>query len=215
MKKIISKLFIAGIFVMNNHPGLSQVTISGPSCILPGITYQYNIQGSWDSASTMQVCITGGVLIAGSGTSTCTTNNKVISDVLVTWNSVSSGSLAVTSNKGNTNLSVNIISPLNAGTIASGIKSQMINTGTTPVSISCSVATGGACSPAYTYQWQESPNSVSWNDILGATSKDLKFSAAIIETKYYRRKTIETVSGTIAYSDVAMIGAIVTIPTLK
>jgi hypothetical protein len=215
MKKTLVKIFIVAFCSLEGQHVLSQVTITGPFCILPGITYQYNIQGSWDSASTMQVCITGGVLIGSNSSSGCTTGNKVVSDVLVTWNNVNSGSLNISSNKGNTNLSVNIISPLNAGAIGGSVKSQMINTGTTPVSISCSVATGGACSPAYTYQWQESPNSVSWNDISGASSKDLKFSAAIIETKYYRRKTIETVSGTIAYSDVAMIGAIVTIPTLK
>ena len=39
---------------------LSQPTISGPTCVVPGVVYQYTIKGSWKASSTMQVCISGG-----------------------------------------------------------------------------------------------------------------------------------------------------------
>ena len=173
--------------------------------------YQYNIQGAWDSTSTMQVCVTGGVL-NGNGSNQCTGHGGILSEVLVTWSGASDGSISVSSSKGNGQLNVRLTSTLNPGSISNEFKSQSINSGNTPNSIICTVSTGGSCSPSYVYQWQESANDLKWSDISGATNQNLNFSNPLMETTYYRRKTREIVSGTVAYTDFVIVNTIVTAP---
>ena len=45
-----------------------------------------------------------------------------------------------------------------------------ITSGTSPGELDCSPASGGACSGAYSYQWQSSPNGTTFTNISGATS---------------------------------------------
>jgi hypothetical protein len=193
----------------------AQITISGPTCVVRGTIYQYKIQGGWDSLSTMQVCINGGLITEKKSSSSCTIMGKVLGAVSVVWSSDTIGSVNVTSSKGNAILNVSITSLLNGGTISMDLKSQSINFGLLPTTISCSVPTGGACTPNYLYQWQASSNAVDWTDLANNNGENLSFTIPLKETKYYRRRTKETVSGNIAFSDVAMVATIITSPDQK
>jgi hypothetical protein len=183
-------------------PAWSQVSISGPACVMPGAPYQYLINGQWDSASTMQVCANGAVILGS--TNTCTANGSPVAAVSVTWSAgLGVGGLSLTSTSGNATLSVTITRPLQAGAIDTGGQTQNIGFNLAPVNIPCGPDTGGACKPVYTHQWQSSPDNVHWTDISGATGQNLTGIAAQKQTIFYRRKTVETVTGGIAYSNSA------------
>jgi hypothetical protein len=201
-KKIYIKIAWIMIFSSCFH-GFGQVSISGPSCVVPGTTYQYNIIGPWDSQSTMQVCITGGS-IPSSG-STCSGTGAPLSFVLVNWTAGSNNSIQVTSSKGNSNLNVTVTTPLLGGTINSSTKSQSINYSAVAPGINCSASSGGSCTPNYSYQWQHSLDAVSWTNISGAASQNLSVIGSLKQATFFRRKVIETASGTISYSDVAFV----------
>jgi hypothetical protein len=205
MRKIISLSVLA---ISLSVPGLlpGQVTITGPTCVTTGTVYQYNIQGPWDSTSTMQVCITGGTIADSSITGHCTAENGApLAAVRVSWNDLSGGSLSLTSSKGSASLEVNLVSGLQPGAIDSAVLVQEIDSGSIPQAIACSPARGGACSPGYDYQWQQSSDAVSWSDIPGATAENLEFSTGASQGGFYRRKLTERASGTIGYSDAASV----------
>jgi len=186
-------------------PMMAQVSIKGPGCVIPGIIYHYRIKGSWDSNSTMQVCVTGGVIRnKDSSTMTCTASGGFPLDgVIVIWSG--SGTIGVTSTKGNASFAVASTAVLHAGTIVASSRTQMIARKAVPAVIRCNPDTGGSCSPHYSYQWQQSLDRVSWVDILGAAGPTLSIAAPLTVTQFYRRKVTETNSGTIAYSDVASV----------
>ena len=54
----------------------------------------------------------------------------------------------------------------------------------TPATLNATAATGGS-GPGYTYQWQSSPNDLTWTDVTGANSLSYSPSALLINT-YYR-----------------------------
>jgi hypothetical protein len=204
MRKIIS---LSIFLICFSVPGLlsGQVTITGPTCVAIGTVYQYNIQGSWDSASTMQVCITGGTIADSSVSGNCTLQTAPLAAVRVSWSDPSGGSLSLTSSRGNASLHVNVASTLEPGMIDSSIAMQEVDSGGIPQPILCSPASGGACSPAYDYQWQQSSDAVNWSDIPRATAENLNFSSGTGQSGFYRRKLTERVSGTIDYSGLAAI----------
>jgi hypothetical protein len=190
--------------------GFSQVSLTGPTCVVPGITYQYRIQGNWDSTSTMQVCLSNGVIADSTGSSTCTpAAGAPLSTVLVIWSPGSNGSLSLKSKKGNSSISVKITSGLFAGGIDSVFLLQRIFKDSIPTSINCSPAGGGSCNPVYSYQWQQSLNNVSWSDIVGATGPNLSFGASVSQTTFFRRKVTETASGSISYSNAAVVDVLI------
>ena len=143
----ISVLFALLFFAIELN---AQFTITGPTCVTAGTQYAYTISGSWTNATNMQWCVTNGVITGGSGG--CRSGTP-LPQVFVTWNSASSGtlSLSTTNPNGSANKAVTISTTLVAGTISN--TSQTINYNTLPATLNCSVATGGNCAPAYTYQW--------------------------------------------------------------
>jgi hypothetical protein len=191
-------------------PAFSQPSVSGPTCVIPGTIYQYNITGPWDSTSTMQICLTGGTL--ASATSSCTGNGSPIAIVQVIWNTGSNGSLQLTSSKGNTTLNVNITSPLTPGNISVSTKSQLISYSGLASGINCSASTGGSCSPSYSYQWQQSADILTWTNISGATGQNLSLSSPLTQPTFFRRKVTENSSGSIAYSDVSLVDVQAQVP---
>jgi hypothetical protein len=204
--KNIARIFYLISLLAIPYFAFCQVALSGPSCVVPGITYQYKITGNWDSTSTLQVCITGGVIADTAGTNSCTpTGGAPLYSVLVIWNDTTGASLHIVSSAGNNTLNVMITSPLLAGSIDTLSSSQIIGYDSLPTGINCSVDTGGSCSPTYSYQWQASPNNVSWEDVTGSTSQNLGFTTPLTQTTYFRRKVTETVSGSIAYSGMAAV----------
>ena len=89
---------------------------------------------------------------------------------------------------------VTIYNDVVSGSISS---SQTICYNTSPLIFAGTNTTGGTGTTSY--QWENSDNSVNWNDITGATSKDYQ-STALTDKKYFRRKSINTCK--IDYSNV-------------
>src|SRR5450755_3428426 len=111
MKKEFS-IFFAALFILQYS--FCQVSISGPSCVTPGMVYQYNLTGNWDSASSLKICVTGGsILNAGSS---CQTSAPV-AFVKIIWNETANGTVSLSSDKGSANLSVTITDSLMPGRI--------------------------------------------------------------------------------------------------
>lgn len=183
--------------------GQGQVTVTGPTCVTPGTVYQYIIAGSWDSASTLRICVSGGK-IAGTGDS-CTANTTPVPFIQVTWDGAGSGSLNLVSSAGSAQLAVTIILPLSGGAIADSSRNITIGYDSTPPPVSCSPSSGGNCNPVYVYQWQLSIDNINWSDIDGATGVQLALTSGLFKTSYCRRKVTESGSGSTAYSDVACI----------
>lgn len=200
MQKLLL-LFFSLLFMSS---GYSQVTITGPACVLPGIQYQYHIGGQLDSSTSVQVCVTGGVI---SGTSdTCITDTSLY-QVLVTWNSdsITNGVITVTVGSAVQTLTVVGAPALSGGAIDSALKVQFVDSAAITPAITCSPAIGGACNASFLYQWQQSPDNLAWSDIDSATNENLSFSVQTQNTMYYRRRVLESTTGTIAFSDVAVV----------
>ena len=183
--------------------GYSQVSISGPSCVVPGVPYQYVINGSWNSSSTLSACVTGGSF--SSGVSCITSNGNVFSTVSVTWKDTSTLRLDLQSSSGNAALLPMRTQNLNGGTISQADRVKIFNAQVTSYTFHCDTASGGACIPVYRYQWQRSGNQVNWINIGGAISKDLVFNGTILVNTYFRRVTTELNAGTVAYSGSALL----------
>ncbi len=200
-----SRIFFFLLFI--HLTAISQPTITGPTCVMPGAVYQYTIKGSWKTSSTMQVCITGGNFRSkDTSLKNCTPQGGApLSSLLIAWNNPGTGSLSLSSAIGNSTLSVTIVSTLQGGTMDSSSKKQVIGYDSIPSMIICSADIGGSCSPVYIDQWQQSLDMVSWKDIQGATSLNLSVSAPLTQATFFRRKVTEKTSGTIGYSDIAFV----------
>jgi len=210
IQTLLLLIFVFGITVRC----FSQVALTGPTCVVPGIIYQYVITGNWDSTTTMQVCLSGGVIADSTDTTTCTpAGGAPLASILVIWNGGTSGSLTLNSTMGGASLTINITSNLLPGAIDSTATFQTIQYNSIPASVNCSMAAGGSCSPAYNYQWQQSPDAMSWTDLGGSTSQNLSFDSALTQTTFFRRKVTEAGSGTISYSNIVTIDVLITSPT--
>ena len=210
MVKYIFTLFVVAITGLFCNQAYSQVNISGPTCVMPGTTYQYSISGNLDSSSTMHVCINGGIIADTSIKGSCSGDGPPLSAVLVVWSNGNQGSLTVTSSKGNASINVNVTSSLATGLIdPASAQQNFYDTLSIPAVIHCSEGSGGSCAPSYSYQWQRSQDAMTWEDIPGVSGKDLSFSQPAVHTFYYRRKITENHSNTIGYSSMAVVNVIV------
>ena len=200
----MQKLILFCLFFLSLIKGYSQITINGATCVLQGTQYQYDIIAGQDSSTTVQVCITGGVL---TGTNDSCVTSAGIFQAQVSWNAsiTNNGTITVTIGSNTQTLNVSVSPQLSGGTIDTSIKNQFVDSTTIPATIACSAAVGGACSPSYTYQWQSSDDNLSWANIDSATSQNITFAAPLLQSGYYRRVTTEGVSKSIAYSDVAAV----------
>ncbi len=189
----------------------AQPSIYGPTCVVAGTTYNYSIQGTYDRSKSITWYITGpgGTLLQGYGNVTSSTSKSVtgtsIDNIVVKWTSSGSGSVSLScSPTSPSNVLVTIKNTLSPGTISSN-KTQTINYNVVPAGINCSLAANGACSPSFTYQWQQSTDNVNWSDISGQTTQNLTLTRRLLTTTYYRRKVLETTTNTFDYSDVATV----------
>ena len=193
------------VFFITTTQSYSQVAgnINGFNCVTPGVPYQYIFTGDVDSSLSIQVCVTGGLIAAD--LTACKTA-KGMTTVSVVWNdSATTGSIQVNYAGKTITRNVNITPLLYGGSISPDIKTQFVDSTNVPADIICAQSHGGGCSPGYSYQWQASKDFANWKDISGATGKNLKFANHIPRALYFRRKTTETNSGTIAYSDEAVV----------
>lgn len=181
----------------------AQVTINGPTCVSDGAIYLYNIQGNWDSTRDAKVCISGGILAELGGT--CS-SAAAFSYVKVLWSADSKkGVITLSQGAVQSSLSIDISEPLKGGIIDSAIATQILDTLTQPAVIKCSNAFGGNCVPVFDYQWQASDDETKWVDIPGATSQSLILKETLNKSMFYRRRVSESGSGSIGYSDVAIV----------
>lgn len=176
-----------------------QISIVGATCVLTGQEYQYNIQGNLSEGA--QLCINGGKIVGSS--STCITNLSS-GYVRVVWTG-SKGSITLTSSGANFSQQINVTTPLQGGTITSSTKKQFIGYEKSPSNISCTAPTGGACTASYVFQWQQSLDNLNWQNITGAMSQNLASISSLTQTTFFRRKTIDNNSGSIVYSDEAVV----------
>jgi hypothetical protein len=193
---------IYGLLILLPSVGFGQVTVTGPTCAIPGTIYQYVVSGPWDSTSAMQVCLTGG--LTADSSQNCTSNGQPRSFVLVTWDSAGIMTVQVNSSKGNSSITVTVTNPLSGGTIDSVTGAQTVAYDSVPGPVNCAPATGGACSPSYQYQWQQSLDMMTWQNINGDTIQNLSL-LQVTQSFFVRRQVTEVVSGTIAYSNVGVI----------
>ena len=181
------------------------IGVTGPQCVIAGPIYFYNIVGQWQPGSTVRVCVTGGTLVDSGAT--CAGGNGILSFVRVRWDSggQTTGTIAVTSSLGNISLSVSLTTPLSGGQINSSIANQSLDTSATPATLTAPSPTGGACQPAYVYQWQQSADNVVWVNVAGATGAQLSFPGPLTHTGYFRRLVTDNAANIQAYSNVAVI----------
>ncbi len=214
LKNKVRFAFFEMIGLILSLSAFSQPIITGPTCVVPGTVYHYRIAGPWTAASTMQVCITGGYIKdMDSSQKTCTLQGGApLGSVLIVWNQPGNSSLTLSSAIGNSSLKVSVVSPLIPGTIASSSKHQTIANNSIPLVIICSADSGGACSPSYILQWQQSQNMLAWIDIKNAVGENLVVPTTILQPTYYRRRVTEKSSGTIGYSDAAWVDVLAPTP---
>jgi RHS repeat-associated protein len=183
------------------------IGIGGPTCVPAGQAVQYYATGSWTTDMNMQWCVSGGYI---QSTGSSCQSGTPLPAVQVVWYNNTAGSISLTTPEEDPGLNVSISIPVIPGSITSGI-TQNIPYLSKPANIVCSNASGGACSPAYVYQWQQSGNNSTWTDVPASvgtvTGKDLVFAGNFQAelSMYYRRRVTETVSGNVAYSNAAHI----------
>src|SRR5580700_10805658 len=186
---------LSGIFFTNVLFGQS---VTGNQCVLTGTQYMYQLSPPETSPTSMNwYQTTGNIVGSGSGTA--------LNQIYVSFPSAGSYVVKVTTSNpsGSYSLSVTAVNALSGGIISN--PTQNVNYNQTPGIIYSSNPSGGSCSPNYVYQWQSSPNNVTYSNISGATASTLSFSAGLTSTTYYRRFVTETVSGNTAYSTVAQV----------
>ena len=191
-------LFLGILFTIISSESFGQMSISGPTCVSTGTQYTYTISGNWTNSTNMVWSITGGGTFSGSSSGTpCV-------QVHVTWSSGGTLKVTTTNPTSSPSITITTAATLNGGTLSN--TTQSINNNAIPATInSATLATGGSCSPTYNYQWQSSPNNVTYTNISGATSTSLSFTSGLTATTYYRRMVTETSSNTTAYSNVATV----------
>lgn len=184
---------------------IAQITIAGPQCIIPGITYQYDIKGARNDSFSVKVNIKGGTLTSGISAST---DRIKVSSVFVIWKDTSFRQIGVQAKRGNSTLSVQSTTMLNGGKLKEDQLVRRYDSTKSNYTFQCALPTGGACNPTYVYQWQKSEDALKWTDIASTTGKDLIITQQIKKDTYFRRITIETSSNTIGYSDIAVLHVI-------
>lgn len=131
-------------------PGMLTATASTGGVFGPNYFYQW--QSSPDNTTWTNV-----------GTSTMnggfTYSPPALSATTYYRQAVTTGPLTMYTNVA----TVNVVPALTTGTITTS--PPTIANNTSPGLISCTAATGGACSPNYVYQWQSSPDNSTWSNV--------------------------------------------------
>ena len=159
------------------HTPCVACSISGTTPVTQGNTATYTLAGSCSATSWTVTC---GTIQSSSSSS-----------VTIYFNVLGCTSSVITALNGTTTLAtktitVNAAPVLSGGTISN--PTQTINFGTVPAQVNASVATGGTCGGAYTYQWYSSPNNSTWTVISGATGQNYQ-PGALTSTIYFERLT--------------------------
>jgi hypothetical protein len=181
----------------------SQVKITGPECIVPGTEYQYEFYGRFDRQTEINICVEGGLVAANNNTCYKVSN---VNYVRIIWSDdITKGKISISAAKVNGSFNVKPTRPLQGGKIDSLFKIQRAQSSGAIKTIICSAAKGGSCSPSFIYQWEQSDDNLHWTEIKGETFQNLSYATRSDRAVFLRRKIVDTVSNSIAYSDVAVI----------
>ncbi|MCW3074641.1 MAG: repeat-associated core domain protein [Flaviaesturariibacter sp.] len=187
MKRLFKYLVLVVLLLGVTHVSKAQLSISGPTCVDAGLTYQYTASGA--VAGTRTWCITNGTFVGISGS--CVSAVKNLTSVEVVWSgTATSGTLSFSNGGFTTTITVTMTQPLDGGAISQG-QGQTITYNTTPGTIQCSPYSGGECGSTFSYLWQQSSDNINWSYVSGETSQNLSFSAPITQSTYYRRRVQE------------------------
>jgi PKD repeat protein len=160
-------------------------TVSGPAVVClgeTGVTYSVTDHAGSDYTWT----VPPGVTI---------TSPDSLNEIEVTFNLNSTGNFTVveTNSAGCTTshnpLSVNV-NDVSGGTIAGN---QAVCSGGDPSALTSTV--NGSGDGTITYQWQDSPDNIIFNNIAGATASTYDPAGPLAQTTYYRRTAISTLGG--------------------
>jgi hypothetical protein len=198
----MAKNCLTAILLLVGYSSIGQISINGSRCVIPGITYEYSVNGRRDSLTSMSICITGGKLKDGTA---CSPAGVITNFVFVVWDSAGNHQLNVTSSAGNSTLSVNVTKELNGGHLNETDRFQFYDKNKVSHLFRCQEASGGSCSASNLYQWQQSDDGIKWTFVERGSDKNLKFSRKITASIFFRRKVTEMHSNTVAYSDIAML----------
>jgi RHS repeat-associated protein len=193
--KTSSSVLLTVIFFLVSFQGFAQMSITGLTCVNQNSSATYTIAGSWTGSTTMNWSVVGGTITtASSGTPR--------PQVTISWGTFTgqkSVHVSTSNPTGSATLIVAFGPTLAGGTISNS--SQTINYNTTAATINCSLPTGGACTPTYSYQWSWcSTSNGTYTNITGATSQNLTYATNLLATTYFQRKVTETVSSQSAFS---------------
>jgi hypothetical protein len=200
---MVNRIFISFLILFSSivyNRSFAQATLHGPACTVPGTEYQYNIGGLNTSDSTVSICLQGGVM---AGTVVRCQYGLPVPMIRVVWKDTAAGVINLSWSGGNTSLTVGITRPLQGGAIDSAAAWQTVQSGTIISTIHCSPATGGSCISGYVYQWEQSPDNITWAPVANNAGANLAVSVALTQTTWYRRKVM--VSNSVAYSNVAAV----------
>lgn len=170
--------FFSKGYAQKGGGGSATCHVNGPSSVVAGSTATYEIACTSGTPGTITWTVTGGTFTGSGGLITVHwTNNGTTSGNI--FESITNGA--------SSGLEVALTYPaLIAGT-ATG--SQTIYSGTVPAMLSCGSSSGGTCNGTYSYQWEESLDSIFFDAIPGATA--LTYTPGALYTKWlYRLKTI-------------------------
>jgi RHS repeat-associated protein len=163
--------------------------VTGPTNIqLPLTSSTYTVAASSNATSyTWSLSDPAAGTISGSGT-TATVNWSASYSGTFTVNAAAVGSCNTTPSTG---LSVTVYPIVLPGTVSP--VSQTISYNSPAATITCSAPQGG--NGIYTYQWQSSPDNISYFNIQGASGASYS-PGVLLATTYYRRFTVSNGSST-------------------
>jgi hypothetical protein len=108
------KIILISVLICLSTPGFSQVTISGPACVVAGTTSFYSYGGSYDGSTTMTWCVTNGTIQQAygsniTGTGSCRSGTAVGS-IAVLFSSAGSAVVQLSGSNGSApNLYVTVV----------------------------------------------------------------------------------------------------------
>lgn len=192
-------LLLAGLFFTAKE-SRAQLTLTGPNCVVKGSSIGYYLDGfNYSVINHMDWCVTNGTIIYQE--SNCQSGDWVTS-IPVEWSSTASTgavTVTITTPNGTTNLSITVtlVDPLNPGSLQSAA-TQTIPYDTKPGTIFATAASGGACTPSYSYLWESTTDFITFTTV----GTDQNYTPGnLTQTTYYRRTVTEGTTGAIGFLD--------------
>ena len=191
------------MFLLITATAHGQLRFQGPGCLITGRVAVYRMLGPSQGPQGVQVCLSP--LAASTGPDSCWQLTAVGSSLPLSWSHPGAYRLRLSEAAGSAARTIEVTRPLDGGRIDSSLRVQILKASQIPLTLRCSPATGGQCSPRYFYQWERSPDAHHWKDLPHSPEPDLGFAEPLKETTYFRRKVTETRSGICSYSSIAVV----------